>query len=75
MAGANFIRSFKNLDDVQDVLDFHYLQCSLSMDCEDLARSLQYLANSGHCPSTGTQLTTAEVATRSNSLMPDRRHL
>ncbi len=70
VAVANFIRSFKNLDnDVQDVLDFYYLQCSLSMDCVDLARSVQYLADGGHCASSGVQVTSAEVATRINSLM------
>jgi len=70
VALANFIRSFKNLDnDVQEVLDFYYLQCSLCMDCVDLARSVQFLADGGHCASSGTQVTTAEVATRINSLM------
>lgn len=70
MAVANFIRSFGNLEnDVEAVLQFYYRQCSLSMDCVDLARSVQYLANGGHCSSTGTQVTTAEVATRINSLM------
>src|SRR5690606_39363460 len=67
---ANFIRSFGNLDnDVQDVLDFYYLQCSLRMDCVDLARSVRYLADAGHCASSDVQVTTAEGATRINSLM------
>ena len=70
VAVANFIRSFKNLDnDVEDVLDFYYMQCSLSMDCVDLARSVQYLADGGHCASSDEQVTSAEVATRINSLM------
>lgn len=70
MAMANFIRSYGNLEnDVEAVLQFYYRQCSLSMDCVDLARSVQYLANGGRCSSTGTQVTTAEVATRINSLM------
>jgi glutaminase len=67
---ANFIRSFGNLEnDVQDVLDFYYLQCSLRMDCVDLARSVRYLADAGHCASSDVQVTTAEGATRINSLM------
>ena len=70
VAMANFIRSYGNLDnDVDAVLRFYYLQCSLSMDCVDLARSMQYLADGGHCASSGTQVTTAEGATRINSLM------
>ncbi|WP_202842309.1 glutaminase [Luteimonas saliphila] len=70
VAVANFIRSFGNLDnDVQNVLDFYYLQCSLRMDCVDLARSVRYLADAGHCASSDVQVTTAEGATRINSLM------
>lgn len=70
VAMANFIRSYGNLDnDVDAVLEFYYRQCSLSMDCIDLARSVQYLADSGRCRSSGTQVTTAEGATRINSLM------
>jgi glutaminase len=69
-AVANFIRSFGNLEnDVEAVLEFYYRQCSLSMDCVDLARSVQYLADGGHCSSSGRQVTTGEVATRINSLM------
>lgn len=70
VALANFIRSYGNLhNDVQDVLDFYYLQCSLCMDCADLARSVQYLADGGRCASSDEQVTSAEVATRINSVM------
>lgn len=70
VALANFIRSYGNLEnDVQDVLDFYYLQCSLCMDCVDLARSMHFLAHGGRCGVTGEQVTTAEGATRINSVM------
>ena len=70
VAMANFIRSYGNLhNDVDDVLDFYYLQCSLRMDCVDLARSVQYLADAGHCATSGEQVTSAEGATRINSVM------
>lgn len=70
VAMANFIRSYGNLDnDVDAVLEFYYRQCSLSMDCVDLARSVQYLADGGRCGSSDIQVTTAEGATRINSLM------
>jgi len=70
VALANFIRSYGNLhNDVQDVLDFYYLQCALRMDCVDLARSMQYLADAGRCGPSGVQVTTAEGATRINSVM------
>ncbi|TDK21507.1 glutaminase [Luteimonas aestuarii] len=70
VAMANFIRSYDNLhNDVQQVLDFYYLQCALRMDCVDLARSVQYLADAGRCASSGVQVTSAEGATRINSVM------
>ena len=70
VAMANFIRSYDNLhNSVQDVLDFYYRQCSLDMDCVDLARSVQFLADGGRCPSSGVPVTTSEGATRINSVM------
>lgn len=70
VAMANFIRSFGNLDnDVQAVLDFYCFQCSLRMDCVDLARSVQFLADAGHCESSGVRVASAETATRINALM------
>ena len=70
VALANFIRSYDNLEnEVQDVLDFYYLQCSLCMDCVDLARSMHYLAHDGRCGVTGEEVTTAEGSTRINSVM------
>jgi len=70
VALANFIRSYDNLRNApQDVLDFYYLQCSLRMDCVDLARSAQYLADAGRCGGSGEQVTSAEDATRINAMM------
>ena len=70
VAMANFLRSFDNLNnDVQDVLDLYYLQCSLNMHCVDLARSVQYLADDGHCAVSGEQVISAEDATRINAMM------
>ena len=70
VALANFIRSFGNIEnDVQAVLDFYYFQCALKMNCIDLARSLQFLANRGKCPSTGGQVTSIERARRTNAVM------
>lgn len=70
IATANFIRSYGNIDnDVDAVLDFYFLQCSLSMNCVDLARSVQYLAGRGYCTVSGARVITPELATRINSLM------
>lgn len=70
VALANFIRSFGNIEnDVQAVLDFYYFQCALKMNCIDLARSLQFLADRGKCPSSGEQVTSIERARRTNAVM------
>ncbi|GAB2612884.1 glutaminase [Novilysobacter erysipheiresistens] len=70
IATANFIRSYGNIEnDVDAVLDFYFLQCSLSMNCVDLARSVQYLSRGGYCDVSRTRVVSWELATRINSLM------
>ncbi|MGH8076437.1 MAG: glutaminase [Lysobacter sp.] len=67
---ANFTRSFGNLDNpVDQVLGFYLYQCSLAMNCMDLARSVLYLANSGICPWTAESVLTSEQTRRVNALM------
>ncbi len=70
MALANFIKSFGNLeDDVNEVLDFYFYQCSLSMRCVDLAKAIFFLANGGRCPWTDQQVLSASQAKRVNAVM------
>ena len=70
IAMANFIKSYGNLrNEVDRVLDFYWLQCSLKMDCVDLARSVQYLSKRGHCGVSGEEVVSEELATRINALM------
>ncbi|SFN04506.1 glutaminase [Dokdonella immobilis] len=67
---ANFIRSFRNLDNpVERVLDFYFHQCALQMSCLDLARAFLYLANRGRCQRSGQSVISAERAKRINALM------
>jgi glutaminase len=45
---ANFLKSFKNLNNMpEDVLDAYFHHCSITMSCVDIARSGLYLANGG----------------------------
>ena len=47
-ATANLLKSLNNLDnDVEQVLDFYYWQCSLSMSCEQMSKSFYFLMNRG----------------------------
>ncbi|MBT3178501.1 glutaminase [Desulfobacula sp.] len=67
---ANFLKSYGNLEnDVEDVLDIYFSQCSLSMNCIDLARSFMILANHGLSPWSGKQIISKSQAKRINSLM------
>ena len=67
---ANFLKSYGNLHNkVEDVLDTYFLQCSLHMNCIDLARSFLVLANHGLSPWSGQQIVTKSQAKRINSLM------
>lgn len=43
-----FLRSFNNIkNDVEAVLDAYYHQCSITMNCIQLARAFHFLANAG----------------------------
>ena len=67
---VNFLRSFGNIhNDIDAVLDFYYSQCALRMDCVDLARSMLYLADSGFCRVSDTQVTRDDRAKRINAVM------
>lgn len=67
---VNFIHSFGNIThDAEAVLDFYYSHCALRMDCVDLARSVLYLADQGHCGISGQVVTSADRAKRINAMM------
>ncbi|MEO6201617.1 MAG: glutaminase [Nitrospirales bacterium] len=69
-AMANFLKSFANLtNEVEEVLEFYYFHCSLSMSCVDLAKGFLFLANKGHCPWTNQQVLTQSQTKRVNALM------
>ncbi len=67
---AHFLKSFGNLhNDVDAVLDAYVHQCSLVMNCLDLAKAFQYLAHGGVNPLTGERLMTPSQTKRTNALM------
>ncbi len=67
---AHFLKSFGNLhNEVDAVLDAYVHQCSLAMNCLDLARAFQYLAHGGVNPLTGARLMTPSQTKRTNALM------
>jgi glutaminase len=52
---AYFMRAHGMLDDVEEVLDLYFRQCSVLVNCRDLAVMAATLANGGVNPLTGTR--------------------
>jgi glutaminase len=43
---ANFLKSFGNIEnDVDEVLDFYFYQCSIAMSCHELTHAFYFFAN------------------------------
>ena len=67
---ANFLKGHHNLqNDVDDVLDLYFHQCSLAMSCSELARATVHLANGGFSPVAKESFLTAQQVKRINALM------
>ncbi|MCU4155953.1 glutaminase [Carboxylicivirga sp. A043] len=67
---AHFMKSYGNIEsDVDEVLDFYFGHCSLSMSCEDVSRAFLFLANHGIHPISKRRYLTASQAKRINSLL------
>ena len=67
---AHFMQSFGNLKrPVSEVLDIYCQQCAIAMSCEQLARSVLFLANNGTDPLTKEVIVNEERARRLNALM------
>ena len=69
IALANFLKSFGNLNNkVDDVLDFYFHQCSISMSCSELNKVFYFFANEGVARN-GKQILTRSQIKRMNALM------
>ncbi|MCL9809002.1 glutaminase [Flavobacterium luminosum] len=69
IALANFLKSFGNIkNDVDEVLDFYFHQCSLEMTCKELAHSFYFFANEGKTKS-GKQVLNKSQVKRLNAIM------
>ncbi len=67
---ANLLKAFGNIrNDVNRVLDFYFLNCSIEMSCQQLANSFLPFANHGRVPGTGEQVLTTSQTKRLNALM------
>jgi glutaminase len=70
LAIAHLMKSFSNLDNAVDaVIDAYCRQCSIEMNCVDLARAVAFIANSGVVPSSGEQILDPSSTKRLSALM------
>lgn len=68
-AAANLIKSFGNLEnEVEEVLDFYFHQCSLTMSCTQLVNVFYIFANRGKCLRNNPYLKISQVK-RINAIM------
>ena len=66
----NMIKSFNNINNnIDDVIDTYFKQCSIMMNSSQLAKSMLFLANHGVHPLTNEEIITESKAKRINSLM------
>ncbi len=67
---THFMKSFNNIEhSVEDVLKVYCNHCSITMNCEQLARSFLFLATNGKDPLSGEQIVSEQRARRINSIM------
>jgi glutaminase len=66
---ANFLKSFGNIkNDIDEVLDFYFYQCSIEMTCKELAHAFFFFANEG-ITEAGRQILNRSQVKRLNALM------
>lgn len=66
---ANFLKSFGNIEnDIEEVLDFYFHQCSIAMSCHELTKAFYFFANQGQTAS-GKQILNQSQVKRINALM------
>ncbi|RDV13039.1 glutaminase [Pontibacter diazotrophicus] len=67
---ANYLKSFGNMEnDVEEVLDFYFHQCSIAMSCKELAQAFIVFANQGKLLHSDRQFLTGQQVKRINALM------
>ncbi len=66
----HLMKSFGNIqNDVNEILDFYFHQCSLSMTCRELAETFMIFANQGEILATGERILSSSYTKRINAIM------
>lgn len=67
---ANLMKSFGNIHNrIDDVLDFYFHTCSITMSCKELAKTFLLFANHGELLHSGERLLTSSNTKRINAIM------
>lgn len=67
---ANMMKSYGNIhNDIDEVLDFYFHQCSIEMTCEELAKAFLLFANQGVLAHMKKPILTRSQVKRMNALM------
>ncbi len=67
---ANFLKANFNLkNEVEEVLDFYFHQCSIAMTCRELAETFMVFANHGCLLHNGERMLSASQTKRINAIM------
>ncbi|MDX1544789.1 MAG: glutaminase [Christiangramia sp.] len=70
VALVNYIKALGNIKcDVESLVDFYFHQCSLAMNCKDLAKAFMIFANKGKLLATGEKILKPKTVKRINALM------
>ncbi|TBW27530.1 glutaminase [Gramella sp. KN1008] len=70
VALVNYIKALGNIKcDVEPIVDFYFYQCSLAMNCKDLAKAFMIFANKGKILKTGEEILKPKTVKRINALM------
>ena len=67
---TNLMKSFGNIkNDVSEVLDFYFHQCSIEMTCQELSKTFLLFTNHGKILNTGETILSSSQAKRVNAIM------
>lgn len=67
---VNYMKSFGNIDnDVDEILDLYFHQCSVAMSCRELAQAFIVFANQGSLLHSDREILTGQQVKRINALM------
>lgn len=70
VALVNYIKALGNIKcEVEPIVDFYFHQCSLAMNCKDLAKAFMIFANKGKILETGEEILKPKTVKRINALM------